>query len=117
MSENFNILTEEDRLSMAYRMCVLGQVGIGATLGSIAGGQTLLGAAGGAVWGLWTCKYLKEPIKQKLFGSTHAMSELEFRQALAAAKMSNPKVSKNQALEILATARHDASRAPAKYQC
>lgn len=76
--DDFNVFTDEDKRSVAYGVCALGQVAIGATVGSIAGGQTLLGAAGGAVWGLFTCRYLQEPIKRKLFSENGRLTEYDF---------------------------------------
>jgi len=72
MADDFNIITEEDKSHLSYGLCVLGQMAAGATLGSIAGGQTLAGAAAGTVWGLFTCRYLAEPIKRKLSARTSA---------------------------------------------
>jgi hypothetical protein len=117
MPDDFNIFTEEDKQHVAYGACVMGWVAVGATLGSMAGGQTLLGAGGGAVWALFTCKYLQQPIKRKLFSSSTRLTEHEFRQALIAVKSQFPNVSKQGALDILAAARREASKDPRRYVC
>ncbi len=117
MADDFNIFTEKDKQHAAYGACVIGWVATGATLGSMAGGQTLLGAGGGAVWALFTCRYLQEPIKRKLFSSATRLSEYEFQQALLAVKNQFPGVSKERALDILAAARKEASRYPRRYVC
>jgi len=117
MAEDFELFTEEDKRSIAYGACVFGQVAIGATIGSIAGGQTLLGAAGGAVWGFFTCRYLEDHIKRKLFSQSGRLSEDEFRQALLATKKQFPLISKREALELLAAARHEAAKNPVRYRC
>jgi hypothetical protein len=116
MSDEFQFFTEQDKRSMAYWSCVGGTTLIGAGMGSLAGGQTLPGAAGGLVWGLFTCKYLQEPVKKKLFGQAR-MSEAEFKQALAAVHRQYPRMSKGDALGLLATARQTAARNPGQYRC
>src|SRR5262249_5656908 len=103
----FDILTEDDKKSFAYGLCVLGHVAVGATMGSLAGGQTILGAAGGGVWGLLTCRYLQEPIKRKLFSKTDRLSDHEFKQVLFAAKRQFPNIKKAEALQLIASARVD----------
>ena len=117
MADDFNIITEQDKTHVAYGLCVLGQMAVGATFGSMAGGQTLLGAAGGTVWGLFTCKYLAEPIKSKLFSQRGRMADAEFRQILAAAKWQFPHATKAQLLDLIVQARVQAARSPGKYQC
>jgi hypothetical protein len=117
MADDFNIITEQDKKHISYGLCVLGTMAVGATFGSIAGGQTLLGAAGGTVWGLFTCKYVTEPIKQKLFGQNARLSESEFKQVLIAAKRQYPHATKAQLLDFIASARLEAKRFPSKYQC
>jgi hypothetical protein len=117
MADDFNIITEQDKTHVAYGLCVLGQMAVGATFGSIAGGQTLLGAAGGTVWGLFTCKYLAEPIKSKLFSQRGRLSDNEFKQVLAAAKRQFPLATKAQLLGLIVQARGESARSPGKYQC
>ncbi len=51
-ADDFAVLTEQDKRHYAYALCVLGTTATGATFGSLAGGQTLLGAAGGGSVGL-----------------------------------------------------------------
>ena len=116
MADDLNIITEQDKTHVAYGLCVLGQMAVGATFGSLAGGQTLLGAAGGAVWSLYTCKYPAEPIKSK-FSQRGRMSDNEFKQVLAAAKRQFPLATKAQLLGLIAEARTEATKAPGKYRC
>lgn len=117
MADDFNIITEQDKTHVAYGLRVLGQMAVGATFGSIAGGQTLLGAAGGTVWGLFTCKYLAEPVKSKLFSQRDRMSDNEFKQLLAVAKRQFPLATKAQLLSLIVKARAASARLPGKYQC
>lgn len=117
MADDFNIITEQDKKHMSYGLCVLGTMAVGATFGSMAGGQTLLGAAGGTVWGLFICKHMTDPIKSKLFSQGARMSEHEFKQALSAAHRQFPLATKSQLLDLLASARSEAAKTPAKYQC
>lgn len=116
VDDDFNIFTEDDKRSTAYRLCVMGHMAIGATMGSLAGGQTLLGAAAGTAWGLFTCKALQEPIKKKLFSSAEPLTESELKQALSAVKQEFPFLTKKEALEVIAGARIDAVRNPAQYR-
>jgi hypothetical protein len=117
MTDDFNIISEQDKKHMSYGLCVLGTMAVGATLGSMAGGQTLLGAAGGTVWGLFTCKLVAEPLKQRLFSQAGRLSEPEFRQVLVAAKRQFPMASKPQLLDLIAQAKLEAQRFPSRYQC
>lgn len=117
MSDDFNLVTEQDKKHVSYGLCVLGQMAVGATFGSIAGGQTLAGAAGGTVWGLFTCKYLAEPIKNKLFSQHQRLSEQEFKLVLGAAKRQFPLAKKSDILALIAHARVESARSPAKFQC
>ncbi|HTL45447.1 MAG TPA: hypothetical protein VL262_13980 [Vicinamibacterales bacterium] len=116
MADDFNIITEEDKSHLSYGLCVLGQMAAGATLGSIAGGQTLAGAAAGTVWGLFTCRYLAEPIKRKLFSQNERLSDQEFKQALTAARRQFPLATKAQLLDLIGNARLEASRFPSRYR-
>lgn len=118
MAEDFDVITEQDKKHISYGLFVLGQIAAGATLGSIAVGQTLIGAAGGTVWGLYSCKYLAEPIKRKLFSQNRRLSDHEFKQALSAAKRQFPSATKrDDLLALIAQARAEAAKLPEKYQC
>jgi hypothetical protein len=117
MSEDLNVITNDDKRHLAYGLCVLGTMATGATLGSMAGGQTLLGAAGGTVFGLFACKQMSAPIKSKLFSRRQRMSEQEFKQALLGARHQFPNATKAQLLNLLASSRLETTRQPAKYQC
>lgn len=117
MSDDLNVLTDEEKKHMSYRLCVLGTGALGATFGSIAGGQTLLGAAGGTVFGLFSCKLVAEPLKRKLFSQNTLLTEPEFKLVLAGAKRQFPFATKLQLLELMANARMESRRAPTKYQC
>lgn len=117
MTDDFDVITEQDKSHMAYGLCVLGHMAVGATMGSIAGGQTLLGAAGGTAWGLFNCRYLAEPLKSKLFTQRGRMSESEFKQVLSAAKRQYPQATKTELMGLIVQARNDLARSPGKYQC
>lgn len=117
MADNFNIITEQDKKHLSYGLCVLGTMAVGAMFGSMAGGQTLIGAAGGTVFGLFTCRHLAEPIKRKLFSQNGRLSEPEFKQVLVAAKQQFPLATKAQLLDLIANARLEAKRFPSKYRC
>jgi flagellar motor component MotA len=116
VADDFNIITEEDKSHLSYGLCVLGQMAAGATLGSLAGGQTLAGAAAGTVWGLFTCRYLAEPIKRKLFSRNERLSDQEFTQTLLAAKRQFPLATRAQLLDLIGSARLDANRYPSRYR-
>lgn len=117
MADDFNIITDQDKKHISYGMCVVGTMAVGTTLGSMAGGQTLLGAVGGTVWGLFNCKYVAEPLKRKLFSQHTRLSDQEFAQVLRAARQQFPHASKAQLLDLIASARLEAKRQPGKYQC
>jgi hypothetical protein len=75
----------------------------------MAGGQTFLGAAGGAVFGLFTCKLVRMPVKQKLFSSTRTMTPFEFSQLVQQTHHAYPKLNKRQVLDLIASARKSGS--------
>src|SRR5262245_18922501 len=104
MADDFNIITEQDKKHVSYGLCVLGSMSVGAAFGSL-GGQTLLGAVGGTVLGLFTCMYVAEPIKRRLFSQIGRLSDKEFKQVLAAAKRQFPLATKAQLLDLIAIAR------------
>jgi hypothetical protein len=117
MTENFNIITEQDKKHASYGLCVLGNMAVGATFGTMAGGQAIAGAAAATVFGLFACPYVAESIKQRLFSQNGRLSESEFLQVLGAAKRQFPLASKAQLLDLIADARREATRFPSKYQC
>jgi hypothetical protein len=116
-ADDFNFLTEEDKRHAAYGLCVGTWVASGAIVGSMAGGQTLIGAAGGAVWGMFTCPYLQQPIKRKLFDSAARLTDQEFKTALTAVKRQYPHISKRDALKVLLQVRNQAKQFPSKFRC
>ena len=117
MADDFSLFTEEDKNHASYALCVLGHMAVGATLGSMAGGQTLLGAGGGTVWGLFNCRYLSQPIKRKLFSQRERLSDWEFRQVLTAAKREFPLATKPQLLGLITQIRLDSYRSPGQFKC
>jgi len=110
------LITNEDKQHLAYGLCVLGVAGTGAALGSMAGGQTLLGAAGGAVVGLFMCKSVERPLKKALFSSNGKMSEREFRTLLTQTRRANPSMNRQQILNLIAASRIAATKEPWKYR-
>lgn len=86
MDEDFNVLTNDDKASVAYAVCVGGWIAAGLATGAAAGGVgvPVLGAAG-AVWGKMTCpaiirKY-KQIIQKKQMGDGDFTSMMnDFRQ-------------------------------------
>lgn len=117
MAEDFNIFTEDDKKHVSYGLCVLGMTATGMTLGSMAGGQTLLGGVGGTVWGLFTCKHLAEPIKQRLFSQSSRLTDAEFKQVFVAARRQFPFATKNQLFDLIMNAKLEGRRFPSRYQC
>jgi hypothetical protein len=115
--DDIRVVTEQDKEHVAYGLCVLGLAGVGATWGAAAGGQILLGAAGGTVVGLFSCRHLHEPIKRKLFSRNGRLSEEEFRLTLIAAQREFPFASKTRLLDLIAEARIEAAREPSRYRC
>jgi hypothetical protein len=114
--DDFTILTEQDKSKAAYGLCVLGVAATGATFGSLVGGQTVLGFVGGGVMGLFLCKWIEQPLKQKLF-SAQRMTEREFQALAAQTKREYPQLTRNQVLELLAAARRAAIGDPRRYRC
>jgi len=110
------LITENDKQHMAYGLCVLGVAATGAAFGSMAGGQTLLGAAGGAVAGLFMCKSVEKPLKRALFSSNGKMSEREFRTLLVQTRRANPTMNRQQVLDLIAASKLAAAKEPWKYR-
>ncbi len=101
--ENFDQLTTSDRSSMAYKACVAGSAIVGAAVGAIGTGGnpigTIVGAAGGYVWGEkvfcpWVAPALERAIKQKL------MTENEFSQMMNDLSNQLPGKSRNELLSV-----------------
>ena len=115
--DDFTVLTEQDKRHFAYGLCVLGAVGAGATFGTMAGGLTLPGAAGGLVIGLFACRAVEEPLKQKLFGANVPMSQQEFLALAHQTKKQFPQLSRSQVLDLLAASRTAANKEPTRYRC
>ena len=67
--------------------------------------------------GLFSCKRMATPLKQKLFSQHARLSETEFKQVLASAKQEYPLASKAQLLDLLVRARIEATRSPSKFAC
>lgn len=109
------IITDIDKQHLAYGMCVLGVTATGATFGSLAGGQTLLGAAGGLVMGLFMCKSVQTPLKKALF-SSNRMSERQFGALISQVRLANPTKSREQLLDMIAASRFASAREPWKYR-
>jgi hypothetical protein len=116
LADEFQI-NDQTKGHVSYGVCVLGMTGTGAIMGSMAGGQTLLGAAGGMVVGLVLCKTVETPIKRKLFGANERMTEGEFRALASQVGNSYPTLTPNQVLDLIAAARLAAIKDPNKYQC
>lgn len=114
--DDMTVLSEKDKGRMAYAMCVLGTGAVGATFGSIAGGQTLPGFAGGLVLGLFMCKWVETPLKRKLF-SSQRMSEQEFVAIARQTKKEFPTLTRDQVFDLLAEARRSALRDPGAFRC
>ncbi len=116
MADDFTILTDRDKKHVAYGLCVLGTAAIGATFGSIAGGQTLPGFLIGGVTGLFMCKTVDKPIKQYLFGS-RPMSEMQFQSLASQTQRAYSRLTREQVLDLLAASRLAAMKSPRKYRC
>lgn len=113
----FVFLTEDDRRHTAYGLCVLGMIGTGAMFGSAAGGQTLPGAAIGAVMGLVMCKAVEAPLKRQLFDVRSNMNDYDFLALARQTRTAYPNMNRRQVLDLLAEARIAAWRQPGRYQC
>jgi hypothetical protein len=112
----FDILTDEDRRHAAYAICVLGMAATGATFGSMAGGQTLLGFLGGAGAGLFMCKTVEGPLKQKLFRSEATMTDREFLSLLRKVKSEYPRLGRSEVLNMLARSKLESAKYPSRYR-
>lgn len=113
--DDFEVLTMDDKRHAAYGLCVLGFMAAGATFGSFAGGQTILGAAGATVVGLFACKGVEEPLRKKLFDSASAMSEAEFIKLVQQTKRAYPGMSKPDVLDLIGTSKSAAIRNPQSF--
>ncbi|KPF91348.1 hypothetical protein IP81_11670 [Novosphingobium sp. AAP83] len=78
MDEDFSVLTNEDKASAAYAVCVGGWVAAGLVVGSAAGGVGApVGAAAGVVWSKMTCPAIIR--KYKTLIKNKQMSDGNFR--------------------------------------
>ena len=115
--DNFNIITEEDKLNMSYGACVGGHALIGMAVGRFVGIEGLLaGGIVGTAVGLLTCKRLQEPIKKKLFSSHAHLRDREIAAALQEIHQQRPELSKQDAIDLLASVRREISLNPKKYR-
>ena len=115
MQDDIAFLTNDEKRSVAYGLCVLGTAATGATFGSLAGGQTILGAIGGAVVGLVMCTSVQEPLKEKLFSTNTTMSELEFLSLARQIKQTHRNLTRSQVFDVIAAARLDVIRNGPRY--
>jgi hypothetical protein len=116
MPDDVELFSDKEKDEYAYRYCVGGMVATGATLGSIAGGQTIEGAAGGLIWGLLTCKKVSIIVRKKLFSSNQKLSDHEIATLLGVIKSKKPYLEKGNALKMLASIRSEVGRNPSKYK-
>lgn len=117
MDDDFAIFTEQDKRHYAYGLCVLGFTAAGATLGSMAALQTLPGAFGGTVMGLFLCRTIDQPLKRVLFDASVRMRPEEFRQLAEQTARSHPRLSRSEVLDLLGKSRQMAAKTPAQYRC
>ena len=78
-------------------------------------GGVIAGAVGGAALGLLACKVLQDPIKKKIFSAAARLTDHEILMALRALRVQQPNISKEDALNLLARIRLEATKNPAKY--
>lgn len=117
MSDNFEFLTEEDKNSLAYNACIGGTTLTGLALGRFAGLQgIIIGGVAGLAWGLLTCKYVKEPIKHKLFSTNAILQDQELGNLLNIIRSKHPSITKKDALELLAQVRNEVSKNSSNYK-
>jgi hypothetical protein len=115
--ENIEVLSEEDKQSVAYHMCVGATTIVGAAVGAPAGpGGVVAGGAVGLAIGLKACPYLATPVKKKIFSSKAKLTEKEVVAALRAIRLQQPGMSKSDALNWLAAVRQDVAQKPMKYR-
>ena len=106
MQDDFGVFSAEDKANAAYAACIGGWVASGAILGSVAGGQTLLLAAGGLLWGLVTCERISKAVTQKLSGANpQSLTEAELASIVKVLKTDAGVSSTGDALYVLAMAR------------
>jgi hypothetical protein len=111
--DDFTIITDEDKADVSYGACVAATTLTGVAIGRFAGLQGLLVVGGaGLVAGLLACRYMEEPIKQKLFGGAGALTDDELAQALHGVHLVTGVQRKAEAMYLLAAARSAASQAP-----
>jgi hypothetical protein len=117
MSDQLELFTEDEKNSISYKACVGGTTLTGLALGRFGGIHGLVvGGAAGLAWGLLTCKYLKEPIKRKLFSHSERIHEGELSSLLNTIRSQHPALTKNQAIELLAQIRSEISSNTAQYK-
>ena len=116
MADEFEFFTEAEKKDMSYKMCVGGMALTGVALGSMAGGQAILGGAGGLIWGLLTCPKLSIPIKKKLFSQTQTLNDGELAKLVSEVRRQRNYIGKGTAMKVLAHVRQEVSRNPGKYK-
>ncbi len=115
---DFNIITEKDKGHVAYAMCVLGTFAAGGAMGSMAspGVGTLVGALGGGAFGLFACKLVEKPLKNRLFSnSSTMMTPVEFSRLANQTARAFPHLTREQVLDLIAESRHAAITTPRKF--
>lgn len=108
---DFDVITDKDKSHVAYGMCVLGTFAAGGALGSMAspGLGTVIGALGGGVFGLYACKTVEQPLKDRLFSaSSTMMTPVEFSRLANQTARAFPHLSREQVLDMIAQSRHAA---------
>jgi hypothetical protein len=88
----------------------------GTTFGSMAGGQTLLGFLIGAGAGMFMCKTVEQPLKQKLFRSGVTMTEREFLALIQKTRLEYPKLPRSEILNTIARSRLESDKYPSRYR-
>ena len=111
MDDDFNLFTDDDRATTAYRMCVAGTTITGAAVGRWGGLYGVLaGGAAGLAYGLMTCKKLSPYIERKLFSRNAKLSDAELSKVLKEVRNQTGVRSKSSALALLADARREMFR-------
>ena len=116
--DNFSSFSFDEKGSIEYSICVGGTTLIGAALGGLTGsvlGVIVVGGAG-YLYGKKACAFIAPELRKRIWGTTVKLSELEISLALKAIRMGNPKITKKEAINILAESRMGASKNPKLYR-
>lgn len=99
-------LTDEDKASAAYYMCVGAWGAAGMAVGAASGGTLaiVVGFGAGALWAKTTCGTLEDWVKRRLSAGKTAMTEQDFALLKYGVKKADPSLSDPQVMKLIENA-------------